>query len=149
MQRILLKIALKKINFIFLSNGMSYVCHSYVIRMSLVCTPMSFVCTCMLSVCHSYVLLCHSYVLVCHPYVTSMYSHVICMSLVCHSLAAVTEPTERAFGEQADFLEVFYQSKSDFHCFSHYMHFYNSKYLSEILIPSCISNSVSPIQTFL
>ena len=60
----------KKINFIFLSNHMSSVCHSYVIRMSLVCTRMSFVCTCMSSVCHSYVLLCHSYV-------TRVYSYVI------------------------------------------------------------------------
>ena len=58
---------------------MSLVYHSYVIRMSLVCTRMS-------SVCHSYVLyvirmslactrmsfVCHSYVLVCHPYDTRM-----------------------------------------------------------------------------
>ena len=56
----------KKINFIFLSNRMSSVCHSYVIRMSLICTRMSFVCTRMSSVCHSYVL-------VCHPYVTRMW----------------------------------------------------------------------------
>ena len=77
-------------------------------------------------VCHSYVPLCHSYVLVCYPYVTRMYSYVIrmysyvirmsllCtrMSSVCHSyVTAVTEPIERAFGEQADFLDVFYQSK--------------------------------------
>ena len=80
---------IKKINFIFLSNRMSSVCHShvpvchpyvtlmysymfvcysYVLRMSLVCTRMSFVC--------------HSYVLVYHPYVTRMYSYVIRVSLV-------------------------------------------------------------------
>ena len=83
----------QKVNFIFLSNLMSSVCHSnvirmschsyvtrmysYVIRMSLVCTHMS-------SVCHSHVIrtslvctrmspVCHSYVLVCHPYVTRMW----------------------------------------------------------------------------
>ena len=57
----------------------SYVlaCHSYVIRMSLVCTRMSFVC-------HSYVLIYYLYVLVCHSYVTGMYLYVIRMSLVCH-----------------------------------------------------------------
>ena len=38
---------------------MSLVCHSYVIRMSLVYTCMPFVC--------------HSFVLVCHPYVTHMW----------------------------------------------------------------------------
>ena len=65
----------KKLNFIFLSNTMSSVCHSYVIRMSLVCTRMSSVC--------------HSYVLVCHPYVTRMYSYVIRMSLVCTRMSSV------------------------------------------------------------
>ena len=59
----------KRVNFIFLSNCMSSVCHSNVIRMSLVYTRMSSVC--------------HSYVLVCQPYVTRMYSCVIRMSLVC------------------------------------------------------------------
>ena len=84
----------KKINFVFFSNHISSVCHSYVIRMSLVCTRMSFVCTSMSSVCYSYVLVCHpyvtrmssvchSYVFVCHPYVTRMYLYVIRMSLVC------------------------------------------------------------------
>ena len=70
----------KKINFFFLSNRMSSVCHLYVTRMS-------FVCTCLLSLCHSYILectrmssVCHSCVLVCHPYVTRMYSYV----LICH-----------------------------------------------------------------
>ena len=43
--------------------------YSYVIRMSLLCTPMSSVC--------------HSYVLACHPYVTRINSYVIRMSLVC------------------------------------------------------------------
>ena len=76
----------KKINFIFLSNRKSSVCHLYVTRMY----SMSFVCTCLLSLCHSYVLectrmssVCHSCVLVCHPYVTRMYSYVIRISLVC------------------------------------------------------------------
>ena len=55
---------------------MSFVCHSYLIRISLVCIRMSFVCTRM-----SFVL--RSYVLVCHLYVTRMYSYVIRMSLVC------------------------------------------------------------------
>ena len=82
----------RKLNFIFLSNSMLSVCHSYVIRMSLVCTRMSFVCTCMSSICHSYVL-------VYHPYVTRMYSYVIrmslvctCMSSVCHSYVLVCHP---------------------------------------------------------
>ena len=86
MQEILLQIryferelskSFKKDNFIFLSNRMSFVCHSYV----LVCHPyvtrmysyvfrMSLVCTRMSSVCHSYT---HSYVLVCHPCVTRMW----------------------------------------------------------------------------
>ena len=65
----------KKVNFIFLSNPMSSVCHSHVIRISLVCTRMSSVC--------------HSYVLVCHPYVTCMYSHVIRISLVCTHMSSV------------------------------------------------------------
>ena len=76
------------------------VCHSYVIRISLLCAyvvRMSLICTHMLSLCHSYVLVCHpyvpcmywyvtrmySYVLVCQLYVTRMYSYVIRMSLVC------------------------------------------------------------------
>ena len=75
----------KKVNFIFLSNGMPSVCHSYVIRISLVCSPMASAC--------------HSYVLVCDLYVTRMYSHVIRMSLVCtcmwsvcHSYVLVSHP---------------------------------------------------------
>ena len=72
----------KKEKFSFLSNRMSSVCHSYVIRMPLVCTRMSFVCTRISSVCHSYVL-------VCHPYVTRMYSYVIHMSLVCTRMSSV------------------------------------------------------------
>ena len=80
----------KKDNFIFISNRMSSVCHSNVIRMSLVCIlmysyvtriysyviRMSLVCTRMSSVCHLYIL-------VCHACVTCMYSYVIRMSLVC------------------------------------------------------------------
>ena len=49
--------------------------HSYVIRMSLVCTRMSPVC--------------HSYVLVCHPYVTHIYWYVFRMSLVCTCMSSV------------------------------------------------------------
>ena len=107
----------KKDNFIFLSNRMSSVCHSNVIRMPLVCIlmySMSLVYTRMSSVCHSYVLVCHpyviciysyvtrvslvctrmlsvchSYVLVCDPYVTRMYSYVTRMSLVCSRMSSV------------------------------------------------------------
>ena len=43
--------------------------HSYVIRMSVLCTRMSSIC--------------HLYVPVCHRYVTRMYSYVIRMSLPC------------------------------------------------------------------
>ena len=64
-----------KVNLIFLSNRMSFVCHSYVIRMSLVCTRMPFIC--------------HSYLLVCHPCATCMYSYVIRMSLVCTFMSSV------------------------------------------------------------
>ena len=85
----------EKVNFIFLSNRMSSVCHShvlvcharatrmysYVIRMSLVCHPY-------VTHMYSYVTrissVCHSYVLVCHPYVTRMYSYVIRI-YSCHS----------------------------------------------------------------
>ena len=77
------------------------VCHSYIIRMSLVFTRISSVCHSYVFVCHSYVtpiylyiirmshvctrmsFVCHSYILVCHLYVTGMYSYVIRMSLVC------------------------------------------------------------------
>ena len=76
----------RKLNFIFLSNSMLSVCHSYVIRMSLVCTRIS-------SVCYSYVLVCHPYVTrislvctrmssVCHSYVTRMYSYVMNQKIV-------------------------------------------------------------------
>ena len=54
-----------------LSKAIWAACHSYVIRMSLVCTRVSFVS--------------HSYVLVCHPCVTRMYSYVIRISLICYS----------------------------------------------------------------
>ena len=76
----------KKDNFIFLSNRMSFVCHSNVIRMSChLCVSrmysyvirMSLVYTRMSSVCHWYVLVCHRYVTriysVCHSYVTRMW----------------------------------------------------------------------------
>ena len=92
MQRILLQIrylerelskSFKKINFVFLLNRISSVCHWYVIWMSLVCT----VCHLYVLVCHPYVTLMYSYIirmsLVCHPCVTRMYSYVIRMSLVC------------------------------------------------------------------
>ena len=107
-QRILLQIGyfekglskrFKKVNFIFLSNRVSSVCHShvlvchayvtrmysYVVRMSLVCTRMSSVCTRMSCVCHSYVLVCRPYVTRMHSYVIRMYSYVIRMPLVCPS----------------------------------------------------------------
>ena len=71
-------------SFPFQSHVVLY--HSYVIRMSLVCTHMSFVC-------HSYVTrmpsVCYSYVLLWHPYVTHMYSYVIRMSLVCTRMSSV------------------------------------------------------------
>ena len=64
---------------------MSSVCHSYVIRISLVCTRMSFVCARMSSVCHSYVI---RLSLVC----TRMPSVLlVCtrMSFVCHSFVVL------------------------------------------------------------
>ena len=54
----------KKVNFIFLSNRMSSVCHSYVISMSLV-------------------------LLVCHPYITRMCSYDIRMALACTRISSV------------------------------------------------------------
>ena len=53
----------------FVCHSYELVCHSYVIRMSLVCTRMPSVY--------------HSYVLICHPHVTRMYSFVIPISPVC------------------------------------------------------------------
>ena len=57
----------------FACTRMSFVCHSYVIRMYSYGTRMSSVCTRMSFVCHSYVLACHSYVtrmsFVCQSYV--------------------------------------------------------------------------------
>ena len=88
-------------------NLMSFVCHSHVIRISIVCTRMSFVFHLNVLVCHtyvtrilslythmsfvihSYVLVCHSYLLVCHPYVARMYSYIIRMSLVCTRMSFV------------------------------------------------------------
>ena len=59
---------------------MSSACHSYVLvcnGMSLGCTRMSSVCQSRLLVCHLHVTRMYSYVLVCHPYVTCMYSYVL------------------------------------------------------------------------
>ena len=58
------------------------VCHTHVIRMSLVCA-------CIWSICTRMPFLCQSYVLVCHLYVTRMYSYVIRMSLVCTCMASI------------------------------------------------------------
>ena len=58
------------------------VCHSHVIRMSLVIA-------CILSVCTRLSLVCHSYVLVCHPYVTRMHSYVALISLVCTRISSI------------------------------------------------------------
>ena len=58
----------------FLYQSYVSVCHSYLIRMSLVDTRMSFVCL-------LYVLVFYLHVLVCHSYVSSMYSYV----MVCDS----------------------------------------------------------------
>ena len=84
--------ALKKFDFIFLSNLMSSVYHSNVIRMSLVCTRMS-------SVCHLYVLVCHPYITRMYSYAIRMFWYVIRMSLVftrissvCHSYVLVCQP---------------------------------------------------------
>ena len=79
------------------------VCHSHVIRMSLVCACILSVCTRMSSLCYTYALISrphftcmYSYIihmsvvwLVCHPYVTFMYSYVTCMSLICTRLSSV------------------------------------------------------------
>ena len=66
--------------------------HSYIIRMTLLCTCMSFIC-------HSYVFINHLCALVCHSYVTHIYSYVnrmslVCtrISLVCHSYVLVCHP---------------------------------------------------------
>ena len=88
--------ALKKDNFIFLSNTMLSVCYSlsfvcHVIRMPLVYILMSTECHSYVFVCYSCVLTCclYSYVLLCHPYVTGMYSYFIRMSLVCTHMSSV------------------------------------------------------------
>ena len=62
----------------FVCQSYILVCHTYVIRMSLLCA-------CILSICTRMLFVCHSYVLVCHLYVTCMYSHV----MVCHSFVLV------------------------------------------------------------
>ena len=98
--QIILKITIEKLQFnISYVIYMPFVCHSYLIRISSICTRMSFVC-------HSFVLIyngmslvctrtssvCHSCVLVCHLYVTRMYAYAICMSsyvLACHSYVLV------------------------------------------------------------
>ena len=88
--------------------------HSYIIRMSVVCTRISSVCYSCVIGCHpyftrmylyvirmySYVIrmslactrmssVCHSYVLVYHPYVIRMYSYIIWMPLVCTRMSSV------------------------------------------------------------
>ena len=68
--------SLKKFNFIFPSNRMSSIYHSYTIRMSLVCHLFVLICICM-----SLVYTRMSFV--CDPYVTRIYSYVICTSLIC------------------------------------------------------------------
>ena len=77
-----------------------FTCHSYIIRISFICTHMSLVCHSYNLVYHSYIIrmslvctlmsfVCHSYVLVSHSYVTCMYSYVIRMSLVCTHMSSV------------------------------------------------------------
>ena len=103
MQEILLQIkyfewglskSFKKLNFIFLSNRILSVCHSYALachRISLVCTRMPSVCTRMSAVCHSYVLVCTCMSLVCTSmsFVSPSYSYVIRISLVCTHMSSV------------------------------------------------------------
>ena len=84
----------KKLNFIFLSNRILSVCHSYVLachRISLVCTRMPSVCTRMSAVCHSYVLVCTCMSLVCTSmsFVSHSYSYVIRISLGCTRMSSV------------------------------------------------------------
>ena len=62
----------------FLCRSYELVCHSYIIRMPLVCARFR------MSLLYSRMsFVCHLYVLVCHPYVTRMYSYVL--SSVCQS----------------------------------------------------------------
>ena len=88
---------------------MPFVCHSYVIHMSLVYTRMSLVCYPYVTHMYLYVIRmsmilvtrlfqflnfsfefsCHSYALVCHPYVTRMNSYAIRMSLVFSHMLSV------------------------------------------------------------
>ena len=69
------------------------VCHTYFIRISLVCT-------CMASLCHSYVTGMYSYVIrillvctrmssICHSYVSVYHPYVTCMSLLCTRISSV------------------------------------------------------------
>ena len=74
---------------------MLFACQSYAICMALVRTRV----TRMSFLCHSNVLVFYLYVPVCHSYATSMYLHVIrmslvctCMSSVCHSYVLVCHP---------------------------------------------------------
>ena len=62
-----------KDNFIFLSNRMSQVCHSYIL-----------VCDSYIIVCHSYVVCKYSYVICISPMSFVCHRHVIHMSLACH-----------------------------------------------------------------
>ena len=86
---------------------MSFVCHSYVIRMSNVCTSMWLICHVDVTRMYSYVIcmllvyarilsvgtrmssVCHSYAFAFHLYVTRMYLYVICMSLVCTRMSSI------------------------------------------------------------
>ena len=70
--------------------------HSYVIRVSLVCTCMSSVCQQYVLVCHLYITRMYSdiirvslYVLICHSYVTRVYIYVSRMSLVCTRMSSL------------------------------------------------------------
>ena len=48
---------------------------------------MPFECQWYIFVCHSYVVLFYLYFLAWHSYVTRMYSHIICMSLICNHMS--------------------------------------------------------------
>ena len=79
---------------------MLFVCNSYVIRISVVCSRMSLVCHLYVTHINSYVIrmlllctrmlyVCHSYVRLRQPYVTRMYSYVTSKSLVCTRMSSV------------------------------------------------------------
>ena len=93
---------------LFLCLRMPFVCHSYVIRMSNVCTGSMWpICHIDVTRMYSYVIcmllvyarilsvgtsmssVCHSYAFVFHLYVTRMYLYVNCMSLVCTRMSSI------------------------------------------------------------